>query len=190
MPFRIVGGTWTEHVLAIERLVARYGGVFHRPPNRLWIAAKLIFRRLVTPWEIPRLIRANVVSLEAMHEELLSFDLARRVPRVTVPVSFFLGRHDRQTDARLAAAYVAALEAPAQRLIWFEHSAHNIPFEEPARFNAAVVQALQPTATRCAGCTTAAETNPPACGGEPPAIEPDRPDSGADRRLASGLRRW
>lgn len=149
-----------DHALSIERLVARYGGVFHRPPNRLWIAVKLIFRRLVTPWEVPRLIRANVVSLEAMHEELLSFDLARRVPRVTVPVSFFLGRHDRQTDARLAAAYVAALEAPAKRLIWFEHSAHNIPFEEPARFNAAVVQALQPTVTGRAGRTTAAETTP------------------------------
>src|SRR4030095_1964920 len=98
--------------------------------------------------EIPRLIRANSVSLEAMNEELLGLDLARSAPSVDVPVFFFLGRHDRHTEATVAANYVEALRAPVKRLIWFENSAHNVPFEEPDLFNANVVSTLQSIGTR------------------------------------------
>jgi len=30
-----------------------------------------------------------------------------------------------------------------KKLVWFEQSAHNVPFEEPALFNAAVVRELR-----------------------------------------------
>lgn len=131
------------HVLAMEKLVQRYGGVFHREPKRTWIMVRAIFSGLVTPWEIPRLIRANNISLEAMNEELLSLDLSRSVPSADVPVLCFLGRYDRHTDATLAASYFASLRAPVKRLVWFEKSAHNVPFEEPSLFDATVVRALQ-----------------------------------------------
>ena len=130
-------------VLAMETLAERYGGVFHKEPNRIWIMVYSILRGLVTPWEIPRLIRANNVSLEAMNEELLGLDLARSVPSVDVPVFFFLGRHDRHAEATLAASYFGALRAPVKRLIWFENSAHNVPFEEPDLFNTTVASTLQ-----------------------------------------------
>lgn len=129
-------------VLAIERLTERYGGVFHRPPQRIWTLFRGILAGVVTPWEIPRLIRANDVSLEAMHAELRELDLRRAAPRLDVPVTFLLGRHDRHADARLAAAYLDALVAPAKHLRWFEQSAHNPPFEEPDDFVAAVVAEL------------------------------------------------
>src|SRR5262249_42389909 len=56
--------------LAMEKLVQRYGGVFHKEPNRLWVMFRAIFTGLVTPWEIWRIIRGNNVSLEAMNQEL------------------------------------------------------------------------------------------------------------------------
>ncbi len=126
-------------VLAVERLTERFGGVFHHPPSRLWTLLRGIAGGVVTPWEIPTLIRGNQTSLAAMHAELATLDLRRMVPRVAVPVVFLLGRHDRHADAGIAADYFAALEAPAKRLRWFEDSAHNPPFEEPAAFDAAVV---------------------------------------------------
>jgi pimeloyl-ACP methyl ester carboxylesterase len=57
-------------------------------------------------------------------------------------VFFLLGRHDRQVEAKLAARYFETLQAPVKRLIWFEDSAHNPPFEEADRFDASVVSAL------------------------------------------------
>jgi hypothetical protein len=78
-----------------------------------------------------------------MNEELLGLDLVRSVPSVDVPVFFFLGRHDRHVEATVAANYFGALRAPVKQLLWFENSAHNIPFEEPDLFNANVVSTLQ-----------------------------------------------
>jgi pimeloyl-ACP methyl ester carboxylesterase len=133
----------SRQVLAMERLAQRYGGVFHRTPHRTWILVSGIFSGLVTPWEIPRFIHANNVSLEAMNTELLGLDLSRSVSAVDVPVLFFVGRYDRHVNAMLAAAYFETLRAPVKRLHWFQKSAHNIPFEEPDSFKATVVRELQ-----------------------------------------------
>src|SRR6516225_670108 len=116
----------------MEKLVQRYGGVFHKEPRRTWIMVRAIFSDLVTPWEIARLIHANHLSLEAMNEELLGLGLAGSVPSASVPVMFFLGRHDRHTDGKLAATYFGTLCAPVKRLVWFEKSAHNARSRNPA----------------------------------------------------------
>jgi pimeloyl-ACP methyl ester carboxylesterase len=78
-----------------------------------------------------------------MNEELRGLDLARSTPDIDVPVVFFLGRYDRHADSLIAAAYFEKLRAPVKQLVWFESSAHNIPFEEAGTFNA--------TLTRVAG---------------------------------------
>ena len=59
-----------------------------------------------------------------------------------MPVFFFLGRYDHHVDAETAAQYFDALQAPLKRVVWFDNSAHNIPFEEPAAFTKSVVEAL------------------------------------------------
>ena len=77
-----------------------------------------------------------------MRQELLELDLTRAVPELQVPVWFCLGRYDRHVDARHAAAYLEQLRAPFKQVVWFENSAHNVPFEEPEEFNRFVVQTL------------------------------------------------
>ena len=134
----------SDEVLALERLTNRYGGVFHQPPRRFAVLIEAIARGLVTPWEVPRLIRSNEITLAAMHDELRGLDLAQSVPSVDVPVLFLLGRHDRHVDSRIAARYLEVLDAPSKRIIWFERSAHNVPFEESARFREIVIQELVP----------------------------------------------
>ena len=133
--------TWRD-ALAFETLVQRYGGIYHHAPRRFWVMCRALLTGLVTPREIWRIIEGNNVSLDAMNQELLGLDLRSAVPRVEVPVSFFLGRYDRHLDAAIAAAYLGDLCAPVKRVVWFEHSAHNVPFEEPTLFNATVVKQL------------------------------------------------
>src|SRR5262245_2767761 len=132
-----------DHEQAMEALDDRYGGVFHKEPNRMWVMVRGIFSGLVTPSEIARIHHGIHVSLEAMSAELLDLDLMRSVRSVDVPVLFFLGRHDRHVDSHLAAAYFEALHAPFKRMIWFEQSGHNVPFEEARLFNDTVVRELQ-----------------------------------------------
>lgn len=131
-----------EQELAVERLVDRFGGLFHQRPSVLWTVLRATFAGYARPWQVPRFIRANEISLAAMNQELRALDLRESVPRLEMPLFFFLGRYDRQVDARIAAAWFEELDAPAKELIWFEHSAHNIPFEEPERFGQALVEGL------------------------------------------------
>lgn len=134
-------------MLDVEAIADRYGAVYHTRPNRAWVVLSGMLRGLVTPWELPDLIRGNNVSLAAMHEEIYELDLFNEVQRLDVPVYFLLGRHDRHVDARLAEAWLEQVQAPKKRLTWFERSAHNPPFEEPGRFNARIVQLLDPGQT-------------------------------------------
>jgi pimeloyl-ACP methyl ester carboxylesterase len=132
-----------DAVLAAEAIADRYGAVYHARPNRMSVMVQGIFRGLVTPWEIPRFIRGNNVTLAAMNDELLGLHLPTAVPSLDVPVFFFLGRYDRHADANVAARYVDALGAPVKRVVWFENSAHNVPFEEPDAFTRSVIEALE-----------------------------------------------
>lgn len=75
-----------------------------------------------------------------MKYDVLSGPLDEEVLRLDVPVYFFLGRHDYTTPAPLAEAYLHALDAPLERLVWFEESAHFPFFEQPARFAAAMLE--------------------------------------------------
>lgn len=130
--------------LSVEHLAEKYGAVFHQPPAKLRVMLMGMLRGLVTPWEIPHIIRGNTVSLEAMHDELQDLDLAQSVPAVDVPVYFLLGRYDQHVSANVAAAYFETLQAPKKQLVWFEQSAHNIPFEEPALFDKTIMNLLLP----------------------------------------------
>lgn len=125
-------------------LMNQYGGGFHKQPCKLCLIAKGMARGLVTPWELISIHKSFHATMDAMMPELLRLDLEGTVPRVEVPVAFFLGRYDRQVDSAVAARYFDTLQAPQKNLVWFEQSAHNIPFEEPDRFNKAVIEHAQP----------------------------------------------
>lgn len=51
---------------------------------------------------------------------------------------------DHVIAADTSAAYFQVLTAPAKQLVWFEESAREPPFEEPAKFNRAMVELLRP----------------------------------------------
>jgi proline iminopeptidase len=126
----------------LQRVTERYRGVGFRTHSHAAIVLDGILRGLVPPWEIVRIHQGIHRSIEAMHQELLAFDLRHEVSTVDVPVFFFLGRHDHHADANLAAEYFASLRAPMKKIVWFERSAHDIPFDEPDAFNLRVIQAF------------------------------------------------
>ncbi len=81
-----------------------------------------------------------------VYPQLAGLDLEAQVPRLEVPVWFLLGREDYVTPSELATRYFASLEAPRKTLLWFEHSGHSPPFEEPGRFNAILTQQVRTVA--------------------------------------------
>jgi len=95
-------------------------------------------------FDLPNLQRGFRFSLDAMWTEVSALNLNQAVPSLQMPVFFFLGRRDHQVPADTSAAYFNVLTAPSKRLIWFEESGHEPFVDEPAKFNAAMVELVRP----------------------------------------------
>ena len=79
-----------------------------------------------------------------MWEEVSALNLLNAAPVLQMPVFFFIGRHDHVIAPKTSVAYFERLSAPSKRLLWFEESAHEPAFEEPAKFNAAMADLIRP----------------------------------------------
>jgi pimeloyl-ACP methyl ester carboxylesterase len=68
------------------------------------------------------------------------YDLFEDLPKIDIPVYFFVGRYDYQTPGPLTAEYYEAVKAPAKELIWFEQSAHYMIFAEPDKMTRELIR--------------------------------------------------
>jgi pimeloyl-ACP methyl ester carboxylesterase len=66
--------------------------------------------------------------------------------RFQTPIVMFEGRHDYTTPSEVVAEWFAEVEAPVKKFVWFEHSAHMMPVEEPGRLLVHLVQDVLPLA--------------------------------------------
>jgi len=62
------------------------------------------------------------------------------------PIVIFAGRYDYETVSDVAHAWFEQIRAPVKRFVWFEHSAHMLPFEEPGKLLLHLVQDVRPLA--------------------------------------------
>lgn len=131
---RLTTGKWVE----------RFGGVFHADLSTgklIWSALRTEEANLI---DLVRFGQGNRFSLIQLEDEISRLNLGERYLSFNVPVFFLLGRYDRHVPAILAEQYFARIKAPFKCLVWFEHSAHNPPFEEPAKFNQVMIKRVLP----------------------------------------------
>ena len=72
-------------------------------------------------------------GVSAMWEDMLSTDLAERVPSLDVPTYLLHGVFDRTCSYDLALDYFHSLQAPVKGFYTFRHSAHSPVLEEPQK---------------------------------------------------------
>jgi len=101
-------------------------------------------------FDLLNILRGTLFSTYTMWEEVSALNLIKAVPVLAMPVFFFIGRHDHVIAPETSVAYFDMLSAPSKKLIWFEESAHEPSFEEPAKFNAAMVELVRPVTVRSA----------------------------------------
>ena len=68
------------------------------------------------------------------------YNVIRDLPRVQIPIYFFVGRYDYQAPFELVEEYYTILQAPKKELIWFEKSAHNMIFAEPEKITQELIR--------------------------------------------------
>jgi pimeloyl-ACP methyl ester carboxylesterase len=95
-------------------------------------------------FDLPNILRGFRFSLDAMWAEVSTLNLLQLVPALQMPVFFFLGRGDHWVPPETSVAYFDTLSAPSKTLVWFEDSGHEPFVDEPAKFNAAMVELVRP----------------------------------------------
>ena len=75
--------------------------------------------------------------------EFLTVDMTK-VRSFAIPVLMFMGRHDYTTPAMPTEAWLQQVKAPYKQGVWFEHSAHMIPWEEPGKTVVSLVRYVLP----------------------------------------------
>jgi pimeloyl-ACP methyl ester carboxylesterase len=132
-----------DAMLTSRKWVERFGGAFHGHLS----TGKLIWAALRTDeaslMDLIKFGQGNRFSLAHLWSEFSQLDLTP-YRSFAVPLFFVLGRYDWQVPAVLAAQYFATIDAPCKRLVWFEHSAHHPPFEEPEQFYAVLIDQVLP----------------------------------------------
>lgn len=94
--------------------------------------------------------KGNIFTLAHIMPEFLAVDYTG-VKTFPIPVVMFMGRHDYTTPSEPTAKWLERVKAPYKRAVWFEHSAHMIPWEEPGKTLMSLVQFVRPLAVDANG---------------------------------------
>ena len=131
---KLTTGKWTE----------RFGGMFRSDLSTgklIWAALGADEANLI---DLVAFGRGNRFSSVYLEDEISRLKLNEDYSHFNIPVIFLLGRRDRHVPAMLAEQYFHAIQAPTKRLVWFERSGHNPPFEEPGKFNQILTEDVLP----------------------------------------------
>lgn len=144
-------GNLTMERLGIERgYVMRYGGLAAYRDNASHFFNATFLSPDYEPEERDRINEGSLATVEQLLPELVQINVTT-VRRAPFPVVMLLGRHDMSTPSQVAVDWLARLDAPVERIVWFEHSAHLAPIEEPGRVLTALVEEVRPLAERRRG---------------------------------------
>lgn len=78
--------------------------------------------------------RGIINTFNHVYQQLYDIDLRKDYTKLSVPVYFFIGRHDVNAPPSLVEDYFTVLEAPEKEIVWFEYSGHNPWINENKRF--------------------------------------------------------
>jgi pimeloyl-ACP methyl ester carboxylesterase len=89
--------------------------------------------------------QGSLLTLDRVIKDLVEARL-QVIDELKLPVFIFAGRHDYTTASEPVLKWMSTLKAPAKRVVFFEHSAHMVPWEEPGKFLITLVEAVRPLA--------------------------------------------
>ena len=98
-----------------------------------------------SPSQVKDIDKGSVLTLGRVLPEFLEVDFSA-VKRFPIPVVMFLGRHDYTTPAAPTVNWMKNVQAPYKRIVWFERSAHMVPWEEPGKTLVSLLEVVKPLA--------------------------------------------
>ncbi|QSQ26804.1 alpha/beta fold hydrolase [Pyxidicoccus parkwayensis] len=136
-----------KDIMVQRRWLNFFGGAAYRRPDASFEGAAAALSPEYTDEEASQMWKAEELSVERLLSTVLATDLSH-VKRLKTPLILFLGRHDYNVSATVAAEWFAGVKAPSKQLVWFEQSAHEVMAEEPGKVLLSLVRYARPIAER------------------------------------------
>ena len=136
------GPAQLEDLKVQRKWLSYYGGAIYQQKNADKIFSRI--QRSGNPlYDSAKANAGNDFTFSLMLDDLMSVDLFKTASKLEVPAYFVTGRHDYNTPFSLVEDYVNMLDAPHKEIVWFENSAHWIPFEEPGKLYEVMVNKVR-----------------------------------------------
>ena len=133
-----------ERIVAARKWPQHYGGMAaHRDATNLWFFGAARLSPDYDAEDRAALNAGSLFTLERLLDEFVQVDFSG-VREFPIPVVMFMGRHDYTTPSQPTADWLARVEAPFKRGVWFERSAHMVPWEEPGRTLVEMLEVVRP----------------------------------------------
>ena len=131
----IVARKWPQHYGGLSAFRSESGHFFRGP----------LLSPEYTLSQVQDIDKGSVLTLGRVLPEFLEVDFSN-VKRFPIPVVMFLGRHDYTTPAAPTVDWMGKVDAPYKRVVWFERSAHMVPWEEPGKLLVSLLEVVRPLA--------------------------------------------
>lgn len=139
-----------ERIILARKWAQHYGGMSaYREPAKYYFDAPLLSPEY-TEDDVRAIDQGSLLTLDAILPEFLDVDFSH-VHTFPIPVVMFMGRHDYTTPSEQAFTWLNHVEAPYKQGIWFEHSSHMIPWEEPGKMLVSLLTYVRPLAAESSG---------------------------------------
>jgi pimeloyl-ACP methyl ester carboxylesterase len=117
-----------------EKWLFKYGAEIHSAHN--W--APLLWSGIRSPeytfQDISNVRKGVQFTASHLRYDVIAGSILDNVPSLRIPAYFFSGRFDYTDPTVCTVRLLDRLVAPIKRMVWFEHSAHFVFFEEPEQF--------------------------------------------------------
>ncbi|AXI04453.1 alpha/beta hydrolase [Aquirhabdus parva] len=132
-----------ERIIIARKWAQFYGGMSaYRDSSNYYFNAPLLSPEY-TDRDICAIDQGNLFTLGRILPEFLNVDF-KSIQSFPIPVIMFMGRHDYTTPSIPTAEWLDKVKAPYKQGVWFEHSAHMIPWEEPGKTLVSLLQYVRP----------------------------------------------
>jgi pimeloyl-ACP methyl ester carboxylesterase len=136
-----------KHLYLQRKWVTFYGGaVSGRQRNDAEPAAAILSPEY-SDAELRAASEGNDFSEKLLIAKVLTLDLSR-VTELKVPLILLEGRDDFNASSSAAAEWFESVQAPSKKLVWFEHTAHEVMNEAPGRTLVSLVKYALPFAEK------------------------------------------
>lgn len=124
-----------------------YGGAVHARKDFSHEGAAGRLAPEYTDADLRTIWTANDFSQQHLLADVIATDFSI-YKRFDCPIIVFNGRHDYNVSSSVTAEWFETVKAPHKKLVWFEHSAHEMFNEEPGKMLEALLRHVRPIAEK------------------------------------------